>query len=150
MSRAFDIFLCHCDGDRRDVKLLLDYVRRDVQSLPTVGGSAPIRAFRDEDDLEDIDRVKDALCAAIRQAPIGAHGRDAFFCLACDVLNACPLAVIQRMSLRRVCGWPSKQCQRSSKCTKEPFYEQCDQTVNPRCEMIGFIPVLGIFVRAES
>ncbi len=55
------------------MKELLDFVRRDLQALPSVGGSAPIHAFRDEDYLDGIGLVQDALLAAIRQAPIGAH-----------------------------------------------------------------------------
>ncbi len=69
--RAFDVFLCHCGGGRGDVKLLLDYVRRDLQALPSIGGTAPIRAFRDEDDLDRLGRVHDALQTAIHQASIG-------------------------------------------------------------------------------
>ena len=56
-----------------DVKLLLDYVRKELQELLPVGGSAAIRAFRDEDDLNRTGLVQDAARAAIEQAPIGVH-----------------------------------------------------------------------------
>lgn len=73
MTRSFDVFLCHCGGGRGDSKLLLDYVRRELQELPPAGGTVAIRAFRDEDDLDRIGLVQDELRAAIEQAPIGAH-----------------------------------------------------------------------------
>ena len=72
MSRAFDVFLCHSGRGDGGVKQMLDYVRKDLQALPAVGGTAPIRAFRDEDDLDQTGPVQKALQAAIKQAPIGA------------------------------------------------------------------------------
>ena len=38
MSRDFDVFLCHCGGERGDVKLVLDFVRRYLQELQPLGG----------------------------------------------------------------------------------------------------------------
>jgi hypothetical protein len=61
MSCTFDVFLCLRGGGGGGVKLLLDFVRRDLQALPSVGGSAPIRAFRDEDDLSGLGLVQDTL-----------------------------------------------------------------------------------------
>ncbi len=73
MPRAYDVFLSHCGAEDGLVKKLLDYVRQDLQGLQPIGGSDVICAFRDEDDLDGIDLVKDALLAAILQAPIGTH-----------------------------------------------------------------------------
>ena len=89
--RAFDVFLCHCGGGSADVKLLLDYVRRELQALPSIGGSASIRAFRDEDDLDSIGLVQDALQAAIRQASIGNLLR-----LVCHLTLLCCLLFCKR------------------------------------------------------
>ena len=70
--RAFDVFLSHCGGEDRLIKMVLSWVRRELQSLSSTDGSAPICAFRDEDDLKDTGPVRDALQAAICQSPIGA------------------------------------------------------------------------------
>ena len=73
-SRTFDVFLCHCGGGRGDIKLLLDYVRRDLERLPPIGGRPLVCAFRDEDNLGiGIGLVQDALQEALLQASIGAH-----------------------------------------------------------------------------
>ena len=71
MPDAVDVFLCH-SGNNPLVKLLLDFVRRELHEVPPVGGGAPVCAFRDEDDLDGIGQTQAALAAAIRQAPIGA------------------------------------------------------------------------------
>ena len=73
MARAFDVFLCHSGGDGGDVKLMLGYVRRELQALKPIGGKAVIGAFRDEDDLDRIGVTQHALRAAILQSSIGAH-----------------------------------------------------------------------------
>ena len=73
MSRAYDVFLCHCGGGTADVKLLLDYVRKDLEDLPPIGGGALICAFHDEDSLNGIGLVQEALNAAIHEASIGAQ-----------------------------------------------------------------------------
>ena len=73
MSRAFDVFLCHCGGGLGNAKLLLDVVRRYLQELPALGGEAVICAFRDEDDLDGIGLVQNALRTAITGASIGAR-----------------------------------------------------------------------------
>ena len=94
MSRAFDVFLCHCGGGPGRVKELLDFVRRDLQALPSIDGSVPIRAFRDEDDLDRIGSVQDALHAAVHQAPIGVHRAPLASCglrqRRCAAAFACP------------------------------------------------------------
>ena len=73
MARACDVYLCHSGGGARQVKQVLEYVRAALQALPSVSGTAPIRVFRDEDDLIGIGGLQDALRAAIQQAPIGAQ-----------------------------------------------------------------------------
>ena len=70
---AYDVFLSHCGGTDRYIKMVLGFVRRYLHDLPSTPGGSPIRAFRDEDDLKDTGKTHHALRAAVLQSMIGAR-----------------------------------------------------------------------------
>ena len=71
--RLYDVFLSHSGGTDNHVKVVLDWASDELNKLPSTDSSAPIRAFRDEDDLKGTGRVRSVILAALHQSPIGAH-----------------------------------------------------------------------------